>query len=81
MTGPKIGRRGSMVQPSDNTPHAFLTVTQAAEILGVAPRTVVRWADAGELPPAMRTRGGHRRFHRSQVEDYLAFMKQQTADE
>jgi molybdopterin-binding protein len=34
-------------------------IGQAAELLGVSPDTVRRWADAGRLP-TIRTGGGHR---------------------
>jgi molybdopterin-binding protein len=36
------------------------TVGEAAELLGVSPDTVRRWADSGELP-VTRTQGGRRR--------------------
>lgn len=41
---------------------------EAAEILGVTPRTIVRWADDGTLPVAFRTVKGHRRFAAVDVE-------------
>jgi excisionase family DNA binding protein len=45
----------------------WLTLSQAAEILGVHPSTVRVWADQGYLP-TQRTQGGHRRFRRSDLE-------------
>jgi diguanylate cyclase (GGDEF)-like protein/excisionase family DNA binding protein len=39
-----------------------LRVRQAADLLGVSPATVRRWADSGRLV-SRRTRGGERRFH------------------
>ena len=45
----------------------WLTLSQAAEILGVHPSTVRVWADQGYLH-AKRTQGGHRRFRRSDLE-------------
>lgn len=45
----------------------WLTLSQAAEILGVHPSTVRVWSDQGYLP-AQRTQGGHRRFRRSDLE-------------
>jgi excisionase family DNA binding protein len=45
----------------------WLTLSQAAEILGVHPSTVRVWADRGYLP-TQRTQGAHRRFRRSDLE-------------
>ena len=45
----------------------WLSLSKVAEILGVHPSTVRNWADEGKLP-VHRTRGGHRRFRRSEVE-------------
>jgi excisionase family DNA binding protein len=39
----------------------WLTTTEAAELLGVHPATIRRWADDGDVP-MMTTPGGHRRF-------------------
>lgn len=44
-----------------------LTTRQAAELLGVALRTVQLWVEAGALP-AWKTTGGHRRIARDAVE-------------
>jgi excisionase family DNA binding protein len=38
--------------------------------MGVTPKTVSRWADSGRLP-FVRTTGGHRRYHRSEVDTVL----------
>jgi excisionase family DNA binding protein len=45
----------------------WLSLSEAAEILGVHTSTVRSWADLGRLP-VHRTSGGHRRFKRSEVE-------------
>src|SRR5512138_914565 len=45
----------------------WLTLQQAATLLGVHPGTVRNWSDKGVLP-VYRTRGGHRRFKRAEVE-------------
>ncbi|HVE86553.1 MAG TPA: helix-turn-helix domain-containing protein [Myxococcales bacterium] len=45
----------------------MLTTTEAAEIAGVAPSTLKRWADQGLLP-IVRTPGGHRRFERDSLD-------------
>ena len=51
----------------------LLTVTQAAERIGVSPQTVRRWADEGLIPVA-RTPTGHRRFDADQIEAVVAAM-------
>ena len=47
-----------------------MTSAQVAEMLGVGPTSVKRWADSGLLP-CVRTPGGHRRFLREEVERFL----------
>ncbi len=44
----------------------WLSLTGAAELLGVHPTTVRRWADSGKLPVHV-TPGGHRRFLRKEL--------------
>ena len=44
----------------------WLSLSAAAEILGVHPSTVRLWSDKGLLP-VHRTQGGHRRYKRSEV--------------
>jgi molybdopterin-binding protein len=44
---------------------------QAAELLGVSPDTVRRWADAGRLA-TLRTRGGHRRVRGESLAEFAA---------
>jgi excisionase family DNA binding protein len=46
----------------------LLTPREVAELFGVDPKTVTRWAKAGKLT-SIRTLGGHRRFRKSEVED------------
>jgi len=46
----------------------LLTPREVAELFGVDPKTVTRWAKAGKLT-SIRTLGGHRRFRESEVED------------
>ena len=45
----------------------WLSLSEAAELLGVHPSTVRMWADQGRLT-AHRTSGGHRRFKRADVD-------------
>lgn len=44
----------------------WLTLSQAAELLGVHPTTLRRWADNGDIPVQV-TPGGHRRFLESEL--------------
>ncbi|MCH7640750.1 MerR family DNA-binding transcriptional regulator, partial [Patescibacteria group bacterium] len=46
----------------------FLTITSAAEILGVSTKTLRRWEEKGILLP-QRTSGGHRRYTLSSISD------------
>lgn len=48
----------------------LLTPAEVAQMFHVDPKTVTRWAQAGKLS-YMRTLGGHRRYHRSEVIDLL----------
>lgn len=47
----------------------WLSLSGAAEILGVHPSTVRKWSDEGKLPVHL-TQGGHRRYRLSEVEDW-----------
>ena len=46
----------------------LLTPREVADLFGVDPKTVTRWAIAGKLT-SIRTLGGHRRFRKSEVDD------------
>lgn len=48
----------------------WLSLSQVSKILGVHPSTVRNWSDQGHLP-VHRTKGGHRRYRRSEVELWL----------
>jgi excisionase family DNA binding protein len=50
-----------------NEKHEWLTLSQAAGLLGVHPSTVRLWSDKGRIP-VHRTQGNHRRYVRSEVE-------------
>lgn len=52
------------------TPTPLLTPRQVAEILGVHPQTVARWAREGHLKCVL-TPGRHRRFQQSDVDDFV----------
>ena len=45
----------------------LLTPREVADLFGVDPKTVTRWAKAGKLT-SIRTLGGHRRYRKSEVE-------------
>ena len=55
---------------SSQTGEEWLSLREAAEILGMHPATVRLWADRNELP-SRRTNGGHRRFRRTDIEARL----------
>jgi excisionase family DNA binding protein len=48
----------------------WLSLSGVANLLGVHPSTVRSWSDRGDLP-VYRTRGGHRRYKRSEVELWM----------
>ncbi len=48
----------------------WLTLTDAAERLGIHATTLRRWANSGKIP-VMVTPGGHRRFKLSDVNEFL----------
>jgi excisionase family DNA binding protein len=57
-------RRGSTGQPE------WLTLGQAAKYLGVAQSTMRKWSDLGRVS-AFYTPGGHRRYRRSDLDQFL----------
>lgn len=50
----------------EQSPGNYLTITQAAQLLGVSTRTILRYEAAGRLA-AYRLPSGHRRFDRADV--------------
>jgi excisionase family DNA binding protein len=52
------------------TGEEWLSLREAAELLGMHPATVRLWADRNEIP-SRRTSGGHRRFRRVDIEARL----------
>ncbi|MER3468276.1 MAG: hypothetical protein C4312_07200, partial [Thermoflexus sp.] len=59
-------RRKQAVEPGGE----WLSLKDAAAMLGVHPATLRVWADAGRIP-SRRTAGGHRRFARRDLEAWL----------
>lgn len=49
----------------------LLSPSEVAELFGVDPKTVTRWARTGKLS-CIRTLGGHRRYRASEVHALLA---------
>ena len=56
-------------------PDALLTPAEVAALFRVNPKTVTRWARAGKLT-AVRTLGGHRRFHAAEIRRGLEQMEE-----
>lgn len=54
----------------NSEPLDWMTLSQAAQALGIHPSTLRRWADQGEIP-CVRTPGGHRRFRGSDLRRFL----------
>jgi excisionase family DNA binding protein len=52
------------------TDDELLRPREVAEIFGVRPTTIARWAREGKLTP-LRTPGGHRRYKRSGIRALL----------
>jgi excisionase family DNA binding protein len=59
------GRRAPTSEPD------WLTLGQAAKYLGVAQSTIRKWSDQGRVP-AFYTPGGHRRYQRQDLDNFLA---------
>lgn len=59
---------------------SYLAPGQAARILGVSPKTVVRWANDGRIP-CLVTLGGHRRFRADVIAAVAASMGAQARQE
>jgi excisionase family DNA binding protein len=55
---------------TSQTGEEWLSLREAAEMLGMHPATVRLWADRNEIP-SRRTSGGHRRFRRVDIETRL----------
>jgi len=56
----------------------WVSLGEAADILGVHPSTVRHWADSGDLP-SQRTPGGHRRFRRRDLQQWASMQQQEVA--
>ncbi len=56
----------------------FLNVSEAADSLGVSAASLRKWSDQGLLP-VYRTPGGQRRYDPTDVDQFLASMRQPAA--
>src|SRR5574341_1387191 len=56
----------------------WVSLGEAAEILGVHPTTVRHWADKRKLP-SQRTPGGHRRFRRKDLDQWASSRESEIA--
>lgn len=64
-------------QPLENVQSKeYLTAGEVARLLHVSSKTISRWA-ANDLIPCFVTLGGHRRFHREDVEVIVRRMKKE----
>lgn len=61
-------------------PGDWMSLSQVSKILGVHPSTVRNWSDQGHLP-VHRTKGGHRRYRRSEVELWLQSQREDVSSE
>src|SRR3954452_9590000 len=67
--------------PSQNPDHDdLLRPREVAQLFGVRPTTIARWAREGKLTP-LRTAGGHRRYPRQGIRQLLAEVNQHDDDE
>jgi excisionase family DNA binding protein len=57
---------GADTRPVDHGRGDTLSTTEAAQLLRVCRRTVIKWADDGDIP-CWRTSGGHRRFSATEL--------------
>lgn len=59
-------------------PSEWVSLGEAADLLGVHPTTVRHWADSGDLP-SQRTPGGHRRFRRGDLAKWASMRDKASA--
>jgi len=57
----------------------WLTLSEAAQFLGIHPTTLRRWADDGDVH-CIRTPGGHRRFREKDLQTFLGAQEQGQGD-
>jgi len=58
-----------------NTDDELMTPAEVARLFQVDPKTVTRWASAGRIT-SIRTPGGHRRFEREVIRQFIVASRQ-----
>ena len=51
---------------------AYLKVSEAAKVLGIAPKTLRNWDRSGKLKPVRNPANGYRLYRREDLESFLA---------
>jgi excisionase family DNA binding protein len=74
-TLPKPAHIADALGMERNTSPLGLTISQAAQELGVSLGTIRRWSDMGYLK-SYRTPGGQRRFSREHIDQFVASLQQ-----
>ena len=62
-----------MADNSNNLNNNRLTITQVAEMIGVVPRTIMRWEDSGKVNRAKRDWRGWRVYTEEDLEELRIF--------
>ena len=75
-----LGKRNEKEILGEYMPGDWMNLSQVSKILGVHPSTVRNWSDQGHLP-VHRTKGGHRRYRRSEVELWLQSQREDVSSE
>jgi excisionase family DNA binding protein len=65
-------------KPQERPLDEWISLQEASDLLGVAPSTLRRWGDAGQVP-MKRTMGGHRRFPRTAIARMVSATEQELA--
>ena len=58
---------------ANNSNNHRLTITQVAEMIGVVPRTIMRWEDTGKVQRAKRDWRGWRVYTEEDLEELRSF--------
>lgn len=69
-----------MTEPSVPNLREYLTVAQAATLLGVATNTLRAWDAAGKIPSRRNPANGYRLFKRVDLEAFLAALDEVQPD-